>query len=163
MENITDNDSNIIIVPNVRDYFACELSAAEVSWLEKAHIEQAFKMAMEMTESLRIYNQSAEKEPAYDLQNSILLFKKLNVKITDAKMQTIELEQRLKKYTNGENHKRYYEKNKDKIKETGTAYLQKLKTENPDKIKEYSHRAYLIQKEKKLKKIAEETDANARI
>jgi len=163
MENINDNDINIIVVPNAREYFACELSAAEVSWLEKSHIAQAFKMATVMTESLRIYNQSAEKESAYDLQNSILLFKKLNVKITDLKMQNADLEQRLKKYTNGENHKRYYEKNKDKIKETGTAYLQKLKTENPDKIKEYSHRAYLIQKEKKLKKIAEEADANARI
>ena len=32
-----------------------------------------------------------------------------------------ELEIRLKKYTNGDNHKRYYEKNKNKIKEIGTA------------------------------------------
>ena len=38
-----------------------------------------------------------------------------------------ELEERLKKYTNGDNHKRYYEKNKDKIKEQGTTYLKKLK------------------------------------
>jgi hypothetical protein len=168
MADINDNDSNIIIiiVPNVREYFACELSAAEVSWLEKSHIAQAFKMATEMTEPLRIYNQSAEKESAYDLQNAILLFKKINIKITDLHAQNADLDQRLKKYTNGDNHKRYYEKNKDKIKETGTAYLQKLKTENPDKIKEYSHRAYLIQKEKKLKKIAEEAEiaeTNARI
>ena len=64
-----------------------------------------------------------------------------------------ELEIRLKKYTNGENHKRYYEKNKNKIKEIGTAYLQKLKVENPDKLKEYSHNAY---ERKKLRKKLED-------
>lgn len=61
-----------------------------------------------------------------------------------------ELETRLKKYTNGDNHKRYYEKNKQKIKESGSLYLQKLKTENPDKIKEYSRAAYARKKEKAL-------------
>ena len=61
-----------------------------------------------------------------------------------------ELELKLKKYTNGENHKRYYAKNKDKIKETGASYLQKLKKENPEKIKEYSRTAYLNKKNKKL-------------
>jgi hypothetical protein len=65
-----------------------------------------------------------------------------------------ELELRLKKYTNGENHKRYYEKNKNKIKESGSNYLQKLKTENPEKIKEYSRTAYANKKAKKnLEKI----------
>lgn len=48
-----------------------------------------------------------------------------------------ELEERSKKYTNGDNHKRYYEKNKDKIKEIGANYLNKLKEENPEKLKEY--------------------------
>ncbi len=61
-----------------------------------------------------------------------------------------ELETRLKKYTNGDNHKRYYEKNKLKIKESGSLYLQRLKTENPDKIKEYSRAAYARKKEKML-------------
>jgi hypothetical protein len=60
-----------------------------------------------------------------------------------------DLEVRLKKYTNGENHKRYYEKNKTKIKESGSLYLQKLKEENPEKIKEYSRKAYLKKKQKK--------------
>jgi hypothetical protein len=50
------------------------------------------------------------------------------------KRKNLELEERLKKYTNGENHKRYYEKNKDKYKELGANYLQKLKEENPDKL-----------------------------
>jgi hypothetical protein len=59
-----------------------------------------------------------------------------------------ELEERLKKYTNGENHKRYYEKNKEKYKELGSNYLQKLKEENPEKLKEYRQRAYQKRKEK---------------
>jgi predicted MPP superfamily phosphohydrolase len=58
-----------------------------------------------------------------------------------------ELEERLKKYTNGDNHKRYYEKNKDKIKEQGSNYLKKLKEENPEKLKEYRRKYYLKKKE----------------
>ena len=59
-----------------------------------------------------------------------------------------DLTTRLHKYTNGENHKRYYEKNKEKIKQSGATYLQKLKAENPGKIKEYSKRAYANKKKK---------------
>lgn len=69
-------------------------------------------------------------------------------------LQKIEnLEVRLAKYTNGDNHKRYYEKNKNKIKESGTAYLQNLKAANPEKLKEYSRNAY---ERKKLKKKIED-------
>ena len=66
----------------------------------------------------------------------------------ELKLKVQELEERLKKYTNGENHKRYYEKNKDKIKEQGSTYLKKLKEENPDKLKEYRRTYYLKKKEK---------------
>ena len=66
----------------------------------------------------------------------------------DLKNKNIELEERLKKYTNGDNHKRYYEKNKEKYKELGSNYLQKLKEENPEKLKEYRRTAYLKRKEK---------------
>jgi len=66
----------------------------------------------------------------------------------ELKKKNAELEDRLKKYTNGDNHKRYYEKNKDKIKEQGTNYLKKLKEENPDKLKEYRRSYYLKKKEK---------------
>jgi len=52
-----------------------------------------------------------------------------------------ELREHLKKYTNGDNHKRYYEKNKEKVKEGGAKYLQKLKEENPEKLREYWRRA----------------------
>lgn len=64
------------------------------------------------------------------------------------KQKITELEERLKKYTNGDNHKRYYEKNKDKYKELGSNYLQKLKEENPEKLREYRQRAYQKRKEK---------------
>ena len=59
-----------------------------------------------------------------------------------------ELEERLKKYTSGKNHKKYYEKNKEKVMENGANYLSKLKEENPEKLKEYRRRAYLKRKEK---------------
>ena len=66
----------------------------------------------------------------------------------ELKKKNAELEERLKKYTNGDNHKRYYEKNKGKYKELGSNYLQKLKEENPEKLKEYRKRAYQKRKEK---------------
>ena len=66
----------------------------------------------------------------------------------ELKKKNAELEERLKKYTNGDNHKRYYEKNKEKYKELGSTYLQKLKEENPNKLKEYRQRAYQKRKEK---------------
>jgi predicted MPP superfamily phosphohydrolase len=59
-----------------------------------------------------------------------------------------ELEERLKKYTCGKNHKKYYENNKEIVMEKGAKYLQKLKEDNPEKIKEYRRTAYLNRKEK---------------
>ena len=81
----------------------------------------------------------------------------LKSQIVDLSNKISELEERLKKYTNGSNHKRYYEKNKEKIKESGSNYLQKLKLENPDKLKEYSKRAYENKKKKKLDAAASAT------
>ena len=66
----------------------------------------------------------------------------------ELKKKNAELEERLKKYTNGDNHKRYYEKNKEKVMELGANYLQKLKEENPEKLKEYRRTYYLKKKEK---------------
>jgi cell division septum initiation protein DivIVA len=40
----------------------------------------------------------------------------------DLKKRIIELEKNLKKYKNSDSHKRYYEKNKDKIKEKANDY-----------------------------------------
>ena len=64
------------------------------------------------------------------------------------KQKNKELEEKLKKYTNGDNHKRYYEKNKEKIKDHGSNNLKKLKEENPEKLKEWRHNAYLKRKAK---------------
>ena len=64
------------------------------------------------------------------------------------KNKVIELEERLQKYTNSIGHKKYYNKNKEKVMENGANYLHKLKEENPDKLKEYRRRAYLKRKEK---------------
>ncbi len=63
-----------------------------------------------------------------------------------------ELEERIKKYTNSDAHKKYYEDHKDEVKKQGKAYLEKLKQENPDKLKEYRHTAYLNRKNKLKKK-----------
>ena len=67
----------------------------------------------------------------------------LQTEIEALKQKNKELEEKLKKYTNGENHKRYYEKNKDKIKEQGSNNLKKLKEENPEKLKGYRRTYYL--------------------
>lgn len=69
-----------------------------------------------------------------------------------------KLEIRLKKYTSGKNHKKYYEKNKERVIADGAKYLQKLKLENPDKLKEYRRRAYLKRKEKLQKEKLEKED-----
>ena len=62
------------------------------------------------------------------------------------KTEIIELKEQLKKYTYGNSHKRYYEKNKERVKEGGANYLKKLKEDNPDKLKEYRRNAYLKKK-----------------
>lgn len=115
-----------------------------------------------------IHNSSEDKhnvhmniiEPLVLCEQNDLLQENLKLKEQNAALlkKIEELEVHLKKYTNGDNHKRYYEKNKQKIKETGTAYLQKLKMENPDKLKEYSRNAYQRKKEKK--RLEEEAKQN---
>ena len=72
----------------------------------------------------------------------------LQTEIEALKQKNKELEEKIKKYTTGENHKRYYEKNKDKIKEQGSNNLKKLKEENPEKLKEYRRTYYLKRKER---------------
>lgn len=65
------------------------------------------------------------------------------------KLEINELNEKLKKYTNSRGHKNYYEKNKNTVMEKSKSYLQKLKEENPDKLKEYRKTAYLNRKIKK--------------
>jgi hypothetical protein len=64
------------------------------------------------------------------------------------KQKNKELEEKLKKYTNGDNHKRYYEKNKEKIKEQGSNNLKKIKEENPEILQQYRRTYYLKRKER---------------
>ena len=65
------------------------------------------------------------------------------------KLEINELNEKLKKYTNSQGHKKYYDKNKNTVMEKSKLYLQKLKEENPDKLKEYRKTAYLNRKIKK--------------
>lgn len=77
------------------------------------------------------------------------------------KLELEETREHLKKYTNGNNHKKYYEKNKEKVMKNGSEYLKKLKEQNPEKIKEYARRAYLKKKEKmEQEKLEKETIEN---
>jgi hypothetical protein len=55
---------------------------------------------------------------------------------------------KLEKYTNNDRHKKYYEKNKTRIKANAKRYLDRLKEENPDKLKEYRHNAYIKRKDR---------------
>ena len=71
-----------------------------------------------------------------------------------------ELEERIKKYTNSDAHKKYYEDHKDEVKKQGKAYLEKLKEENPDKLKEYRHTAYLNRKNKLKQNIQSDNISN---
>ena len=64
------------------------------------------------------------------------------------KERIIELEEKLKKYTNPAAHKAFYEKNKEKIIKKSGERLKKLTESNPEKIKEYRRNAYLKRKEK---------------
>ena len=64
------------------------------------------------------------------------------------KQRVIELEEKLKKYTNSTSHKSFYEKNKEKIIKESGERLKKLTESNPEKIKEYRRNAYLKRKEK---------------
>jgi hypothetical protein len=64
------------------------------------------------------------------------------------KKKNIELEEKLKTYTNTERNKKYYEKNSEKVKEKAKNYMEKMKTENPEKLKEWRHNAYMNRKNK---------------
>jgi hypothetical protein len=64
------------------------------------------------------------------------------------KKKNIELEEKIKTYTNTERHKKYYENNSEKVKEKAKSYMERMKTENPDKLKEWRHTAYMNRKAK---------------
>lgn len=59
-----------------------------------------------------------------------------------------DLEEKLKSYTNNEYHQKYYDKNKEEIKKKSKEYMERIKMENPEKLKEWRRNAYLKRKEK---------------
>jgi hypothetical protein len=71
-----------------------------------------------------------------------------DTKIAALQAEIDSLKTKLEKYTNNERHRKYYEKNKERVKENAKQYLNRLKEENPDKLKEYRHRAYMKRKDK---------------
>ena len=73
---------------------------------------------------------------------------KLKLEIEELKNRNNELEEKLKRYTNPERNKRYYEKNSDIVKEKAKKYMEKIKETNPEKLKEWRHQAYLNRKAK---------------
>ena len=72
----------------------------------------------------------------------------LNDEIQSLRVQVNTLKTRLAKYTNNERHKKYYENNKDKVKQNAKLYIERLKEENPEKLREYRKRAYMNKKQK---------------
>jgi hypothetical protein len=72
----------------------------------------------------------------------------LKSRIADLEKQLAESQAKLEKYTNNDRHKKYYEKNKTRIKANAKRYLNRLKEENPEKLKEYRHNAYVKRKER---------------
>lgn len=72
----------------------------------------------------------------------------LKSRIADLEKQLTEAQTKLEKYTNNDRHKKYYEKNKTRIKANAKRYLNRLKEENPEKLKEYRHNAYVKRKER---------------
>jgi hypothetical protein len=72
----------------------------------------------------------------------------LQNEITALQQQVNTLKTRLAKYTNNDRHKRYYENNKDKVKQNAKLYIERLKEENPEKLKEYRKKAYMNRKQK---------------
>ncbi len=60
----------------------------------------------------------------------------------------------LKIYTNSTRHLKYYEENKDTVKERTKKYVEKLKEENPEKLKEW-RRTYFLKRKEKLKEANE--------
>ena len=77
-----------------------------------------------------------------DMYNNLMIENEL------LKKKNIVLEEKLRSYTNTERNKRYYEKNSEKVKEKAKNYMEKMKTENPEKLKEWRHTAYMNRKAK---------------
>ena len=89
---------------------------------------------------------------------SITEYNKLKTEIEKIKDENKELTERLKKYTAPKTNHRYYETHKEQVIKKVKEYREKhgVKKASPEKIKEYSRRAYL----KKKQKIIDENNNN---
>lgn len=82
-----------------------------------------------------------------NIQLKIKLEKEQNEKlILEEKIK--ELTGQLQKYTNSKRHIRYYENHKDEVKERAKIYMEKIKEQNPEKLKEWRKTAYENRKAK---------------
>jgi hypothetical protein len=75
-------------------------------------------------------------------------YNKLKTELEKIKTENIELNERLKKYTDSKRQLKYYNNNKDIVKEKAKSYIKKITEENPEKLKEWRHTAYLNRKAK---------------
>jgi len=81
----------------------------------------------------------------------------LKLKIEKLTQHIAELEENLKKYTNSTRHLKYYENNKEVVKERTKNYVEKIKESNPEKLKEWRRNYYLKRKEKLKEQQTENT------
>ena len=79
--------------------------------------------------------------------NSTDEISEMKQKIEKMEIYIKELEEHLKKYTNNNRHIKYYENNKEVVKERTKNYMKKMKAENPEKLKEWRRNYYLKKKE----------------
>jgi hypothetical protein len=83
-----------------------------------------------------------------NLKNKLIDIDTIIKENIELKTQNKLLEDKLKSYTSSNSSKRYYEKNKETVKTKAKLYLEKIKEEHPEKIKEWSRNAYLNKKKK---------------
>jgi hypothetical protein len=84
-----------------------------------------------------------------EINNYIVEINALKNEVAELKNKNNDLQEHLKKYTNSKSKQKYYENNSDIVNEKAKIYKEKIKREDPDKIKKWAHAAYLKQKEKK--------------
>ena len=82
------------------------------------------------------------------LQNELKLIKAENLKLREENKHIKKL---MENYYNSRQN--YYEKNKEIVNEKAKERIKKLSKENPEKLKEIAHKAYLKRKEKLKKDI----------
>ncbi len=74
---------------------------------------------------------------------------KLKLEIENLKRENEDITARLKKYTTNPSYKNYYNQHKDVVQETQKRYMNKLKEEDPERVKEYRRIANQKYREKK--------------